>query len=376
MTPEMVWTFWISVAFIVYSMVGYAGCLWLLSLVRRKVVDRAPMEPTVSILIVVRGGERLIEAKLRNCLEQDYPCEKVDIVVVCDGAAPETEAIVERYAAQSVKLIRAPRQGKNGCLALALGATSGEMVVFTDAAVMMDSNALCLMAENFADPRVGCVSSEDATDGAGINAEPMYVEFDARVRRLECAVGSMIASSGSLFAARRAVCAPWPKRMSSDFFVPLNCIQAGYDVVVDIRVRGYLKTVKVSDEFFRKVRTIVHGIDVLFEYRGLLNPFRYGLRSWELFSHKLCRWLLPLAFLGALVSSAFLWSNGWVYQASCIAQCVFYAAGAAAWLIPSRRTALPLKVARFFVMSIAATALAWVKFFSGEYYVTWEPSRR
>jgi len=123
MTPEMVWTFWISVAFIVYSMVGYAGCLWLLSLVRRKVVDRAPMEPTVSILIVVRGGERLIEAKLRNCLEQDYPCEKVDIVVVCDGAAPETEAIVERYAAQSVKLIRAPRQGKNGCLALALGAT-------------------------------------------------------------------------------------------------------------------------------------------------------------------------------------------------------------------------------------------------------------
>ena len=372
----MLWTFWISMAFIVYSMVGYAGCLWLLSLVRKRVVTRAPMEPTVSILIVVRGGEKLIEAKLRNCLEQDYPSEKIEIAVVCDGAAPETEAIVEHYAARSVKLIRAPRQGKNGCLALALGATSGEMVVFTDAGVMMDSNALRLLAENFGDSRVGCVSSEDATGDADSNAEPMYVDFDARVRRLECAVGSMIASSGSLFAARRALCFPWPERMSSDFFVPLNCIQAGYDVIVDIRVRGYLMTVKVSDEFLRKVRTIVHGLDVLYEYRGLLNPFRYGLRSWELFSHKLCRWLLPIAFLAALISSVFLWSAGWVYQAGCIAQCVFYSVGVAAWLIPSRRNALPLKVARFFVMSIAATALAWVKFFSGEYYVTWEPSRR
>ncbi len=376
MRPEMLWTFWISMAFIVYSMVGYAGCLWLLSLVRKRVVTRAPMEPTVSILIVVRGGEKLIEAKLRNCLEQDYPSEKIEIAVVCDGAAPETEAIVEHYAARSVKLIRAPRQGKNGCLALALGATSGEMVVFTDAGVMMDSNALRLLAENFGDSRVGCVSSEDATGDADSNAEPMYVDFDARVRRLECAVGSMIASSGSLFAARRALCFPWPERMSSDFFVPLNCIQAGYDVIVDIRVRGYLMTVKVSDEFLRKVRTIVHGLDVLYEYRGLLNPFRYGLRSWELFSHKLCRWLLPIAFLAALISSVFLWSAGWVYQAGCIAQCVFYSVGVAAWLIPSRRNALPLKVARFFVMSIAATALAWVKFFSGEYYVTWEPSRR
>lgn len=372
----MVWLLSISVLFIVYTLVGYVGCLWLLTRFSRKGIARAPIEPRVSILLVVRGGEKIIEAKLRNCLEQDYPREKVEIVVVCDGSAPVTEAIVEKYSNSGVKLIRSERKGKAQGLALALCNTSGEIVVFTDAGVSMRSSALRMLVSNFADPRVGCVSSEDATTDNYDNAEPYYVDFDARMRRLECAFRTMIAASGSLFAARRAVCHKWNERMSSDFFVPLNAIELGMDTVVDTRVKGYLGSVKAGDEFGRKVRTIVHGIHVLNEYRGLLNPFRYGARAWELASHKLFRWLLPLAFAGVFVSSCLLARHSAFFAVVCGLQILVYVCGGLALEFSSLRRFLPVRLASFFVLNVVATVYAWVKCVQGEYYVLWEPSRR
>jgi glycosyltransferase involved in cell wall biosynthesis len=372
----MLWTFWISVAFVAYSMVGYAGCLWVLSLVRRKIVRRAPMEPMISILIVVRGGANVIEEKLCNCLEQNYSRKKMEIVVVCDGPAPETEAIVEKYSAQGVRLMRCDRQGKSACLAHALGATSGEIVVFTDAGVTMDSDSLCRMAENFSDPRVGCVSSEDATRPNGGNAEPMYISFDSWLRRREGEVCTLIGASGALFAARRSVCSRWPERLSSDFHLPLRAIEDGLITVVDTRVAAHLSAVRMEDEFERKVRTIVHGIDVLVEFAHLLNPFRYGLVAWELASHKLFRWLLPLAFLTALISNIYLYQVGNFYRVTLLLQIGLLATGGVGIAAPRLARLLPFKVASFLLIGNMATIQAWLLYLSGERYVMWEPSKR
>ena len=368
--------FWISVLFIVYTLVGYVGCLWLLTRFDQKQVARASIEPSISILIVVRDGEKIIETKLRNCLDQDYPQEKMEVAVVCDGASPATEAIVESFSDRKVSLIRTGRCGKPYGLAMALRHTSGEIVVFTDAGVLMDTDALRSLVSNFADPRVGCVSSEDATIDNRDNAEPYYVDFDARMRRLECAFSTMIAASGSLFAARRAACQKWNDRMSSDFFVPLNSIMLGMDTVVDTRVKGYLGSVTAGDEFGRKVRTIVHGIHVLNEYNDLLNPFRYGVRAWELASHKLFRWLLPLAFAGVFVSSGLLARYSHLFGAVFLLQMLVYICGALAMEVSCLRRILVLRLAGFFVLNIVATVYAWVKCLQGEYYVLWEPSRR
>ncbi|MDR3764898.1 MAG: glycosyltransferase [Acidobacteriota bacterium] len=368
--------FWSAAAFIAYTMAGYAVCLWLLSLVIRETVRPGAVEPTISVLIVVRGGERVIEGKLCNCLEQDYPREKVQIAVVCDGPAPATEAIVERYAGQGVMLIRAVRQGKNGCLRLGLEATSSEVVVFTDVGVTMERDALRLLACNFADSRVGCVSSEDATRPSDGNAEPMFISFDSALRRLEGRVCTLIGASGALFAARRSICRRWLPVLSSDFFLPLHAIEDGLDAVVDPRVKGYLSAVRVDDEFQRKMRTIVHGIDVLEKYAHLLNPFRYGLAAWELASHKLFRWLLPAAFLVLLVSNAFLWNAGWFYRAILCAQFAVLLAGLAAMMRPRLSRLLPFRVAGFLAIGNMATVWAWVCYFRRERYAMWEPSKR
>lgn len=372
----MLWIFWLSILFIVYTLVGYACCLWLLSCFCSRPRKRAEILPSVAVLIVVRGAENLIEGKILNCQELDYPKDKIEVAIVCDGSCPATEAIVLRYEDRRVRLVRSERQGKTGCLKMGLAATSGEIVVFTDVGVRMSSDAIRTIVTNFADPRVGCVSSEDVTASSLGNAEPIFISFDALLRRLEGAVCTLINVSGSLFAVRRGVCRNWPERMSSDFFVPLHAIAAGYDVVVDTRVLGYLGAVKVSDEFPRKVRTIVHGLDVLFTHLRWLNPFIYGLVSWELVSHKLFRWLLPFGFLGALISNCFLWNAGAFYRVALVLQVLFHLGGFLPRCFPPLLCLSPFKVASFFMIGNLSTLQSWFLYFKGERFVTWEPSKR
>lgn len=372
----MQWIFWSALGFCAYTLFGYALCLGVLGIFRGRTRQRRPIEPSVSILIAVRGAEAIIEKKLRNCLALDYPEEKLEIVVACDGPSTATEAIVRSLGDPRIRLVGGPPRGKSFALGAALENSSGEIVVFTDAAVSLDSCGVRQIVSNFADPKVGCVSSEDVTSRASGNAEPLYISFDMLLRRLESRVRSLVNASGAFFAARREVCRNWDIIMSSDFFVPLRTLEAGFDVIVDPRARGYVASVQVEQEFARKVRTIVHGLHVFFNHWRLLNPLAHGLVSWELASHKLCRWLLPFAFLALLLANCALWHSGPLYRVALICQLAIYGAGVLALPAKRLRKLLPFKVAAFFLLGNAATVLAWRKFLGGERYVSWQPSRR
>lgn len=370
------WIFWGAMGFCAYTFFGYALGLAVLGVVCRRRRQCRPIEPSVSILIAVRGAEGVIENKLRNCLALDYPKEKLEIIVACDGPSPKTEAIVRSFGDPRIRLVSGPPRGKSFALGSALENSSGEILVFTDVAVGLDPGGVRQIVSNFADPKVGCVSSEDVTPDNNGNAEPLYISFDMLLRRLESRVRSLVNASGSFFAARREVCRNWEVTMSSDFFVPLRTLGAGLDVMLDPLSRGYVASVQVEHEYARKVRTIVHGLYVLFNYWRLLNPLAYGLVAWELVSHKLCRWLLPFAFLALLLANCLLWNSGSFYRAVLSCQLAIYGAGVLALITKPLQQYLPFKVAAFFLLGNAATVQAWWKFLGGERYVSWQPSRR
>jgi len=96
----MKWVFWIAVATIAYSYVGYAVWLWLRSLwsPRRYAADTA--EPAVSAVMVVRNEEAVLVRKLENLLTLDYPPEKLDVVVVSDGSSDGTASILKDFGAR------------------------------------------------------------------------------------------------------------------------------------------------------------------------------------------------------------------------------------------------------------------------------------
>jgi hypothetical protein len=176
---------------------------------------------------------------------------------------------------------------------------------------------------------------------------------------------------------RRTTCDPWREDLQSDFNSVLNSIRHGFRAVSDPEVVGcYRDLASDRQEFRRKVRTIVRGITVLMDNLPLLNPFRYGTFSWQLFSHKLCRWLVPLWLILALVSNLFLATAGGLYAVLLITQVAFYASGLLVLVSIDLPRLSVLKIAGYFLSTNLAIAAAWVRYFRGERFAVWQPSAR
>ena len=368
--------FWAALAFCGYTLAGYWVLLMVAGRLLRRRRLRLPIEPTVSILIAVRDAEHLIEQKVRNCLALNYEREKLEVIVACDGPSPATAEIVNSFQNPCVRCASFPRQGKSAALSAALPGSAGSIVVFTDVSVRLDAEGLRTIVSNFADSRVGCVTSEDVTSNDSGNAEPMYVSFDRYMRRLESNVRTLVGASGSFFAVRRELCRDLDPELANDFLLALRTIEAGYDVVVDPAARGFIAAGDANREFDRKVRTVVNGIDTLLRHFRLLNPFRYGWAAWELASHKLFRWLLPFAFLITFVSNCLIFNSGKVYVWTLLGQSAVYGIGGVSLAVTCLQRFLPLRLAAFFVMGCGATLRAWWDLCRGERHVAWEPTHR
>lgn len=374
----MTWLFWGAVALVAYTYVGYPLVLWGLTRLRPRDARKAPCQPTVSVIIAARNEADKIRRKIEHTLALDYPADCLEILVASDASDDGTDAIVEEYAGRGVRLVRAPlRKGKENAQALALAAATGEIIVMTDSATLLEPEALRRLVENFADPSIGAVSSEDLlVDAAGNpTAEGVYVRFEMAVRRLESRFHSIVGLSGSCFAIRRELCTYWPSHLASDFLSALHAARAGYRAVADPSARGRFVAVASSRaEMQRKVRTFLRGITVLMANLDLLNPLRYGRFAFQLASHKLLRFLAPILLVIALVASAL--AGDPLLHVAFAAQGAFYLLAYASGVFPRLQEQRLVRVAHFFTMVQVAMLVAWVKYAMGQQQVTWEPSRR
>jgi glycosyltransferase involved in cell wall biosynthesis len=367
--------FWGSVALIAYAYFGYPCALMALSMFRNHPVRKGPGTPRVSIIIAARNEEARIREKIDNTLAQDYPPAALEILVASDCSTDATDRIVRSYSGR-VRLVRAPeRRGKEAAQRLAIEAAVGDILVFSDAATNLAPDAISRIVRNFSDPTVGCVSSVDRfveSDGS-ISGEGAYVRYEMFLRSLETRVNSLVGLSGSFFAARREVCRNWRTDRQSDFSTLLNAVDLGLRGVLDPESVGYYRNIADDRrELARKVRTVVRGIAVLAANLRMLNPIRYGLFSWQLASHKLCRWLVPMAMILAAVSNAALAPASGFYLVMLVAQCAFYAAAlGGVW------TGAPvLKIPTFLLVANLGILTAWLRFARGERITSWDPSER
>ena len=374
------WTFWGSLIFIFYAYAGYCLVLLAISCIRSRPVLAGDIQPTVSFVITAYNEEARIEEKIENALQQQYPRERLEIVVASDCSSDRTDEIVRSYASSAVRLIRAPeRRGKEAAQKVAVSQTSGEILVFSDVATALPPQGIANIVKSFHDPTVGCVSSVDQfVDAEGnLSGEGAYVKYEMLLRRLETKVNTLVGLSGSFFAARRTVCTPWADDLQSDFNTLLNSMKAGLRGVSDSQSVGYYRNLTdEKKEYQRKVRTVLRGIAVLMRSLPMLNPFRYGMFAWQLFSHKLCRWLVPFAMIGALVSNLVLATQSAWYRVLLVEQGIFYVLAAAYagchWMPKSNLFRLP----SFFVLVNLSILDAWMRYVRGDRVFRWEPSKR
>ena len=325
----MKWVFWLAAGLIAYTYVGYAGWLRLRMLWRFRPVLRGSSTPTVSIAMVVRNEEQILETKLQNLLGLDYPTDRCQIIVVSDGSTDRTEEILRACGHDSRVhiVLNQLAQGKASGLNDAMELAQGEIVVFTDARQTIEPGAVRLLAENFADPDVGCASGElmlgDARGGESSQGLGLYWRMEKQVRKLEAASGSVVGATGALYAVRRELLTRVPPgTILDDVYLPMQVVRQGKRVVLDARARAWDNPdLGTGREFSRKVRTLSGNYQLLQLAPWLLsssNPIRF-----EFISHKLLRLAVPFA-LAALLAASFGLS-GPFYRVVLILQLVFYA---------------------------------------------------
>jgi Glycosyl transferase family 2 len=373
--------FWCGVLIAVYSYVLYPLLLLLLQRKRSEPSQGARETlPSVTVIITARNEQARIAEKLENTLTLDYPEGLLDILVASDASTDATDAIVAGFTSRRVKLVRSPEnKGKEHAQWLAINAATGSILMFTDTATRLRPDTLRLLAEDFADPGIGAVSSEDellSKDGE-VRGEGAYVRYEMALRRLESRVAGLVGLSGSCFAVRKSVCAGWRTDTPSDITTALLCAQSGLRAISDDRVKGAYQDLKdETKEFQRKKRTIIRGMTAVWELRESLNPFRHGLFALQVWSHKVFRWLVPVGLLLALACAAALAPSSPLYRWLLLLQLAGYAAAFLAYISGGARRLMPLRIALYFVVANVATAAATWDFLRGVRIVTWSPSQR
>lgn len=372
--------FWTSVVFIVYPYVIYPLAVLFLSVVRPRPVRRAAQLPSVTILIPAYNEVACIDATVRNKLDQDYPREKLQIIVISDGSDDGTDDVVRRFELEGVVLLRRTgREGKAAALNDAVGRASGDIIVFSDANTLFGPGALRRIVENFADPEVGYVtgslgfSGDGATvSGAGVDA---YMRYEDLVRGMETKAGSIIGVNGGVDAIRRSLYVNIPPHLITDFVLPLNVIAGGHRVVFDAAVTASeVPNDEISSEFRMRVRVALRALQGLAYMRRLLNPFRYPLTSFCLVSHKILRYLGFVFMTAALISNIALAGTGPRYQVLLALQLLVYVIALAGLM---RKLPRGLKkigvVPSYLLLSNVAFALAAFRFLRGDTMAIWRP---
>lgn len=372
---------WGSVAMLAYIYAGYPLLALALGKLFGRPVARGEWTPSITLVITAYNEEKQIADKIRNVLELDYPQGRLDVIVASDASSDGTDRIVRQYAAPNVRLLRVEgRLGKTACQNAAAAAATGELLVFTDATTIVTRDTLREIARHFHDPSVGAVAGrltyvarqQDATGSGGTS----YWGYETALRIAESRLGSLIGVSGCLYGVRRSAYRPIAPELISDFVIAMVVREQGLRTVLAPAATCYEDTLDRPDrELSMRIRVTLRSLVAIASQRRFLNPLRFGAFAWQLWSHKLLRYLSPVFCLSALLANIALALQG-RYEILLALQVIAVAAGLLGFLQlralnDSRLLAQPY----YFLLTNLASAISIVRFLRGEKVVTWTPVR-
>ncbi|HEX5194505.1 MAG TPA: glycosyltransferase family 2 protein [Solirubrobacteraceae bacterium] len=355
--------FWASAGLLVYTHVGYAGVL--AALARRRPApaadEREPTTdpPSVSVIVAAYAEQDVIADRVANLRELDYPADRVQVIVACDGSSDETASRARAAGADLV--LELPRAGKVRAQDAAVQRSDAEIVAFSDANVRWEHDALARLVAPFADPQVGYVCGDVRfLNEFGDNQEGVYWRYEMALRSLESRVRSVTGGNGAIYATRRRSYIVVDAIMGHDLSFPFNMVKRGWRAVYAPDARAWEKMVPtIEGEFDRKRRMMSHGWPIVLT-GGMLSPRGYDpLYALMIVSHRLLRYGSPFLHAAALAANVALLGAGRVYRLALAAQLGLVAAALAAPAVRLR----PLLVARYYALttaSLAAGLLDWL----------------
>lgn len=374
----------ISLFIIGYVYIGFPILLMLWSKFQTKTYKPKNMGepfPKVSIVISAYNEEKYIEEKINNALGLNYPDDRYEVIVISDGSSDKTVEIAQSFNAKNYLFIdQVERKGKTSALNIALSHINGEIVVYTDANVFIENDALLNLLEPFYQQDIGAVSSRvelRALDSGEPLGESAYMKYERYLQKRESAIYSMIGIDGGLFAVRRELVPKIPENIVlDDFFIVSNVLSKKYRILYQENALAFESVpASVSQEFRRKSRIAAGGFQVLKYLDYLRHPLSFKRIFFFFISHKLLRWLTPFFMIMALFSNSFLLDEPG-YKLLFLAQTVFYALAVTGYLFMKTRNILIIYVPYYFVMMNIAFLVGFFKNLFREQKVTWNRVER
>jgi cellulose synthase/poly-beta-1,6-N-acetylglucosamine synthase-like glycosyltransferase len=369
-----------SILLIAWVYAGYPCALALLGRLRPRNRRRAGVELPLSVVVAAHNEVGVITDKLSNVLASDYPPGLLELIVAADGCDDGTVEAARRGGATVV--LDLPRMGKLSALNRGVEASSGELLVFTDADSMFERGTLRRLVSNFADERVGGVAANVVrlVHEAGrpvARGEGLYWRYERLLKRLEDRVGSVVSASGHLYAVRRGLFTPSAQTAGTDdFLISSAVVTQGARLAFDELAVVLVATPEEGGtELRRKVRVMNRGLRSAFALGAGLLPTRTGLYALEVVFHKLLRRLVGFFLIALLASSAVLATREPSWWLVLGPQLVFYGLATAGGLLAQTRWGRlkPLWVPYFFCLANGAAALAVLSLLAGVRFERWEP---
>jgi cellulose synthase/poly-beta-1,6-N-acetylglucosamine synthase-like glycosyltransferase len=345
--------FWSSLGALVWTQAGYPVFAAALARLRSRPVRKTDFTPSVSVIVAAHNEEDVIQRRLQNLLELDYPPELIEIVVASDASTDSTDELVRAVAASDprVRLLPCPREGKVAAQNRAVKTTSGEILAFSDANALWRRDALRQLVGNYADPDVAYVCGSSVYEAAdGTNREGTYWRLEGWLRRNESRLGSITGGIGAIYTVRRSDYVDVDPRFGHDLALPYLMVQHGRRAVYEPEALASEKPSRdIEDEYRRKVRMFEHCWLIVLRGKMLrrLGP-TYLL---EVLSHRHLRYASGLLHIVLLGSSIALVGEGLVYQVALALQLLLLLAAA-----------LGVGLARYYVLVTWATVVSLVRY--------------
>jgi GT2 family glycosyltransferase len=374
--------FWGSVAGLVYSYVVFPVVVLLRGRFSPKPYRSADITPSLTVVVAAHNEAGRIGPKLKSISEQEYPQERITVVVASDGSDDGTPAVIAALRMPNVRVLDLPRVGKADALRAAVGTADSDILVFSDANSVFARDALRQLVRPFDDPGVGGVAGNQVyVQGTGQDAivvgEQSYWNFDRTMKTAQSRAGHVIQTTGALYAIRRPLFRPIPAGVNDDFYLSLAVIDSGYRLVFEPAAVAYESVAPSRTlEYGRRVRIMTRGLRCVAAIPRVLDPRRTGFYSLQVFSHKVLMRVMALPLAAAAVASVLLFPQAAVYRLAAGVQLAFYALGAAGLALARspigerRLLALP---AYFCMIQMASLHATW-NLLTGRTYERWDPA--
>jgi biofilm PGA synthesis N-glycosyltransferase PgaC len=381
--------FIISIVILVYTYLGYGILAKFLTYFSKKVeLPELKDEdlPEITHIIAAYNEEDILEEKIDNSTSLNYPKHRVKTIIVTDGSTDRSSDIV-KYDTRVINYHSEKRAGKLAAVNRVIKDVESGITVFSDANAILNDDALRNIAYHFQNNMVGAVAGEkvvrsDDADDATSSGEGLYWKYESWLKKTDYQLHSVVGAAGELFAIRTHLYeSPKSNMLIEDFITSITVAKKGYRVAyAPDAIASESSSASIVEENKRKVRISAGGLQSVVFFSALLNPFRYGILSFQYISHRVLRWTLaPICLVTALFSNFFLLSNSGVviYEGLFLLQILFYSLSVAGYYFKQHKIKLKIAFVPFYFSFMNLSVfMGLFKLLSGNYAVTWEKAIR